>query len=354
MSELQSNLRAIFGEALDRKSASERAAYLDEACHNHPELRERVEALLRAHASAGGFLSEPAGAPETADDESSRQKSGAGPTVSREGVVNLSMAELRSLLHYRLVIITIIMFVGGCILHGVRWFRYFRDMPDGVFASFNWHHWVQIVTEASAVLLAGALLVFLKIRSAPTLRTLRSVELLICAAIIVDLLTGLSIFLTITAPQWTDQGLAFDVVRLMFRQSPQAFALEWFILLVGYGMLIPNTGRRCTAVVGAMVLCAALASVLLYLGADPQQRMLQLDFFARFGTYLGVAAGVAIFGSHRLESLRREAIEARQLGQYQLKRRVGAGGRRSEHSPPFRARSRGDDALESSARRANL
>jgi len=48
----------IFNEALNR-SPSARADYLDRACASDSGLRERVELLLRAHGSAGGFLEDP-------------------------------------------------------------------------------------------------------------------------------------------------------------------------------------------------------------------------------------------------------------------------------------------------------
>jgi serine/threonine protein kinase/Flp pilus assembly protein TadD len=50
------NVRSIFGEALERSSAEERAAYLDETCRGDTQLRQRVEELLAAHEQAGGFL----------------------------------------------------------------------------------------------------------------------------------------------------------------------------------------------------------------------------------------------------------------------------------------------------------
>jgi WD40 repeat protein len=53
--------RAIFFEALDRDDPAERAAYLDEACAGDAALRQRIEALLHAHAAAGNFLARPAG-----------------------------------------------------------------------------------------------------------------------------------------------------------------------------------------------------------------------------------------------------------------------------------------------------
>ena len=50
------DVRAVFCEALERESAEERSKYLDEACQNDPQVRGRVEALLRAHSDAGNFL----------------------------------------------------------------------------------------------------------------------------------------------------------------------------------------------------------------------------------------------------------------------------------------------------------
>jgi serine/threonine protein kinase/WD40 repeat protein len=60
MRDPQPELRAIFCAALDRRTPPERADYLAEACQGKPELRQRVEALLRAHEEASGFLQEPA------------------------------------------------------------------------------------------------------------------------------------------------------------------------------------------------------------------------------------------------------------------------------------------------------
>src|SRR5260221_80240 len=49
----------IFGEAINIASTDERAAYLDRACENDPELRGAVEQLVVNHFRAGGFLDKP-------------------------------------------------------------------------------------------------------------------------------------------------------------------------------------------------------------------------------------------------------------------------------------------------------
>jgi serine/threonine protein kinase/Tol biopolymer transport system component/tetratricopeptide (TPR) repeat protein len=52
-------VRSLFLEALDKTTGPERAAYLDQACGPDAQLRARVEALLKAHEQAGGFLRPP-------------------------------------------------------------------------------------------------------------------------------------------------------------------------------------------------------------------------------------------------------------------------------------------------------
>jgi serine/threonine protein kinase/tetratricopeptide (TPR) repeat protein len=70
--------RTIFMAALDRSDPTERAAFLEEACAGDADLRQRVEALLKAHSDPGGFLDPPAGAaPATV----------AEPAAERPGVV---------------------------------------------------------------------------------------------------------------------------------------------------------------------------------------------------------------------------------------------------------------------------
>jgi serine/threonine protein kinase len=69
MAEVKPDLRAIFCEALDRKSTEEIAHYLDAACGGDAALRAQVEQLLASHRKAGNFLG--------------------GPAPSRSAIVNL-------------------------------------------------------------------------------------------------------------------------------------------------------------------------------------------------------------------------------------------------------------------------
>src|SRR5262245_19632707 len=48
--------KQIFLEAIEKSSPEELLRYLDEACQGNPEVRSRVEELLRGHRAAGKFL----------------------------------------------------------------------------------------------------------------------------------------------------------------------------------------------------------------------------------------------------------------------------------------------------------
>src|SRR5262245_29946800 len=54
-----SPVEAIFFAALEKPTAEERVAYLDEACGGDPDLRRRVERLLVAHPDVGSCLEPP-------------------------------------------------------------------------------------------------------------------------------------------------------------------------------------------------------------------------------------------------------------------------------------------------------
>src|SRR5262249_19332513 len=100
----------------------------------------------------------------------------------------------------------------------------------------------------------------------------------------------------------------------------------WLLLIFTYAMFIPNTWRRAAVVVG----CMALAPDLLVVGmmvAHPEVRaaMTEMGFVQQVLTMI-VAAVAAVFGTHLINRLRREAFEAKQIGQYRLVARLGAGG----------------------------
>jgi hypothetical protein len=104
------------------------------------------------------------------------------------------------------------------------------------------------------------------------------------------------------------------------------WSLRFFALIVAYSTVIPCSWRRCTLMVGV-----AGITPLLIVGGGVFRGGVALGaylqwFLLPMGLFLAVAAIISVYGSHRISVLRRQAFEARQLGQYQLKGRLGSGG----------------------------
>jgi serine/threonine-protein kinase len=112
-----------------------------------------------------------------------------------------------------------------------------------------------------------------------------------------------------------------------FMPAPMPF---WLLLIFTYGMFIPNSWRRAAWVIGAM----ALAPELLVIGmilAYPQAELMMGMGFVNHALVLITAAVAAVSGTHLINTLRREAFEAKQLGQYRLIAPLGAGGMGEVH-----------------------
>jgi serine/threonine-protein kinase len=101
--------------------------------------------------------------------------------------------------------------------------------------------------------------------------------------------------------------------------------LRWFMLIVLYGTFIPNTWQRCAAVVGGLALTPL---VLMFVTCFPCAVMGKFTWVSLWDmtVVLSLGAAIGIFGSYRISALQQQAYQARKLGQYQLHRKLGAGG----------------------------
>jgi eukaryotic-like serine/threonine-protein kinase len=105
--------------------------------------------------------------------------------------------------------------------------------------------------------------------------------------------------------------------------------VNWIALVVFHGVLVPNTLARGVGVVAGMTGLAVAIDVIAAV-TNPATGGHAGLLFALAGTMLAAAAGLAVFGTAKTEALRREVESARQavreLGQYRLRKRLGAGG----------------------------
>jgi len=107
------------------------------------------------------------------------------------------------------------------------------------------------------------------------------------------------------------------------------FVAYAFVLSVTYSMLIPNTWTRATRVIIPLAM-APIWSILLLRLTHPEvgRYTRQVATFEQSSDnvlFLLLGATLAIFGTHVINALREEAREARQLAQYRLGERLGAG-----------------------------
>jgi serine/threonine-protein kinase len=69
-----------------------------------------------------------------------------------------------------------------------------------------------------------------------------------------------------------------------------------------------------------------MISVAACIATVPNPIAFLLIYVLPMSMFLGIAVAIAAYGTHRIELLRQEAAQARQLGQYQLKQHLGSGG----------------------------
>jgi serine/threonine-protein kinase len=112
---------------------------------------------------------------------------------------------------------------------------------------------------------------------------------------------------------------------LIFRLVGKAAALRWFLLIVLYGTFIPNTWKRCAAIVGSLAL---LPLILIVVGSllDKTTAAYVFPALPETGILMAMASAIAVFGTHKIRELHMKAHEAQRLGQYRLKQVLGFGG----------------------------
>ncbi|HMC12020.1 MAG TPA: serine/threonine protein kinase, partial [Pirellulaceae bacterium] len=105
-------------------------------------------------------------------------------------------------------------------------------------------------------------------------------------------------------------------------------ASGWVLIIFTYALFIPNSWQRAAVVVGIMS-SAPLVGLALIASFDANAgALLVADARVLVETTLIVAlvALSSVLGVRTINSLRDEALRARQLGQYKLKRLIGSGG----------------------------
>jgi serine/threonine-protein kinase len=231
----------------------------------------------------------------------------APPIQLARALAPTGVRELQPLLRQRLLFITVVTWIATAI-YAMSVLPLFPDLGNAVFFSL-----LLGVTSTLAVLLWR--------HPQMSMDWLRCLEVILFASMGLFFLAGQ---IRCHSWGWYSRMAAGDWqgVWLLAR----AFSFGWYALIVLYGVLIPNTWRRCAVVVGAMALCPVLANATAGLWDTAVEPRLHVMFVVECAVNVSLAASLAIYGAHRIETLRVQAAQARQLGPYQLKERLGAGG----------------------------
>lgn len=100
----------------------------------------------------------------------------------------------------------------------------------------------------------------------------------------------------------------------------------WAFLTLLYGMFIPNDWRRAAWILGPAAFVPLVTGLLLEWREPAIAVLLPDDHFGLPIWAPFLASITAVFGAHVIYTVRREAFEAKQLGQYRLKDKLGSGG----------------------------
>jgi len=320
-------VKAVFLAALDRTDPAARAAYVAEACAGDESLRRRVEELLRWHDAPGRLLDPPV---EPRGDETGPDVRGptvsAGPTEGAgeapetlwlgagKPVARLPTLELQALLQSRLRFVVLVAFGTSLLFFALHSSRTTFDAQSvGL---------VAVPRTVNVAVLAALLVVIWRPRP-HTLARLRLFEVVLLGVLVVHYLWETYPLMFVT-PGWFPLYAQRHVseATILARQP----SIMWLGLIISYGIMIPNTGRRCATVTTLMALAPlTVMAVGGFLHPDIPPGFV-VQFLVEMGMWMALAVIGAIYGSHKIETLREEALEARKLGQYQLTRRLGAGG----------------------------
>jgi serine/threonine-protein kinase len=107
--------------------------------------------------------------------------------------------------------------------------------------------------------------------------------------------------------------------------------LFWLVLLYLYAMFIPNSWRRAAVNMGVMALLPIAQTIWLRIEYPMVAEQIPLSGVIEMSLSMFIAWGTAVYGVYSIGTLRRQAFEAKQLGQYRLKQLIGAGGMGEVH-----------------------
>ncbi len=100
----------------------------------------------------------------------------------------------------------------------------------------------------------------------------------------------------------------------------------WLLLIFIYALYVPNSGRRAAWIIGIMAAIPVILFTTAWFSMQHVADAVPFFYITTIAMMMTLAAIASAWGVYTIGRLRREAFEARQLGQYRLRRLLGAGG----------------------------
>jgi serine/threonine-protein kinase len=188
-------------------------------------------------------------------------------------------------------------------------------------------HLLEVVIYAHAVvlLLLIATVAALSGRWKPRLQQLRAVELTMFGVVVAFFALGQYLGMQVRARQDV-----VDTWRLV--GAVKSSIIGMLTVIFTYAIFIPNDWKRAARVIIPMALMPLIVPAVLAF-TTPEFRALRgqggaisLENISEHVLFMALGAVTAIFGTHTINTFRTEAFRARQLNQYRLGKKLGAGG----------------------------
>ncbi len=311
----------LFDATLRLDPSRRRRTGARQACGADNLLRAEVDCLL-AHderAARDGFLTpaETLSWPRPAEPRVEAVAAGEFPQTAAIVAISGSnaTAETRTVLRSRLLQLTIIyLLIFGM---SAFWRHVVLRRYDPTISSL--HATVLITLAGVAALLAS--------RVALSPRQLRWLELGMIA-----LLAARVNF----AQYWSMLTYSLRADPMAAQRALQNDVLLTSILILTSGIYVPKTWRRAALIAGPLALLPFVTLLALRLAhpdamlwltqRGPTNGITPLGLYGYDALLLLTVAGVSAWGANTIYRLRKQVVEARQLGQYRLRERIGSGG----------------------------
>jgi serine/threonine-protein kinase len=100
----------------------------------------------------------------------------------------------------------------------------------------------------------------------------------------------------------------------------------WMLLVLVYSLYVPNAWKRAAWILGLFAIAPTIICIVALYAIPSYSSIATPSSISTVFMTMALSAFIGAWGVHTINRLRREAFEARQLGQYRLKQLLGAGG----------------------------